>query len=371
VVTVSDLMAATELTRSTVIAVCEDLLTHGWIRELENQRAAGDYRRGRPARRFTLDASAGCVLGIDVNSRRATAMVADLRGTIRGRASQPLPERELDSQERLDTIAQTVMSALEIADIARGAIRATTVGLPSSVERNGNAHTNDRSRRLDDTLKEEVEKLVGTRVELENNANLAALAERWCGSAIGVDNATILLAGDDLSAGIVASGRLLHRGTPAPSMAYLKLVDGVGSTEGLAPVATLWAMKAIAEGRDTQLRAAYEAGEAITAGHILAAAARGDEMAVDIANRLAERLARVIFTLASVLHPDIVVIAGAGAELAQRLLEPTACKLSVHMAAPPRIAASPLGDEIVSIGAVRHALDGFEARFLAFTLGSM
>jgi predicted NBD/HSP70 family sugar kinase len=364
-------MAATELTRSTVIAVCEDLLTHGWIRELENQRAAGDYRRGRPARRFTLDASAGCVLGIDVNSRRATAMVADLGGTIRGRASQPLPERELDSQERLDIIAQTVVSALEIADIARGAIRATTIGLPSSVERNGNAHTNDRSRRLDDTLKEDVEKLVGTRVELENNANLAALAERWCGSAIGVDNATILLAGDDLSAGIVASGRLLHRGTPAPSMAYLKLVDGVGSTEGLAPVATLWAMKAIAEGRDTQLRAAYETGETITAGHILAAAARGDEVAVDIANRLAERLARVIFTLASVLHPDIVVIAGAGAELAQRLLEPTACKLSVHMAAPPRIAASPLGDEIVSIGAVRHALDGFETRFLAFTLGSM
>ena len=62
----SELMELSGLTRATVIAICEDLMDRGWVQELENQRAAGDYVKGRPARRFAFRERAAYVLGIDI-----------------------------------------------------------------------------------------------------------------------------------------------------------------------------------------------------------------------------------------------------------------------------------------------------------------
>ena len=92
VATGTELMARTGLTRASVIAVCEDLIRRGWIRELDTPRgdpapAPGSARKGRPARRFELNHAAGYVLGIDIGAATTTAAVADLRGTVVGRSS--------------------------------------------------------------------------------------------------------------------------------------------------------------------------------------------------------------------------------------------------------------------------------------------
>ncbi|MCU1442685.1 MAG: hypothetical protein JWQ59_835 [Cryobacterium sp.] len=50
--TASDLMSTTGLTRSTVIGVCDELVRVGWLNELGDARAVGDYQKGRPARRY-------------------------------------------------------------------------------------------------------------------------------------------------------------------------------------------------------------------------------------------------------------------------------------------------------------------------------
>ena len=50
--TASEAMAAVGLTRSTTIDVIDDLVERRILRELPNARAAGDYSKGRPARRF-------------------------------------------------------------------------------------------------------------------------------------------------------------------------------------------------------------------------------------------------------------------------------------------------------------------------------
>ena len=65
VFTATEAMAAVGLTRSTTIDVLDELVEHGIIRELPNARAAGEYRKGRPARRFELRSDAALILGID------------------------------------------------------------------------------------------------------------------------------------------------------------------------------------------------------------------------------------------------------------------------------------------------------------------
>lgn len=366
VVTVSELMEATGQTRATTIAVCEDLMARGWVRELETQRASGEHQKGRPARRFELDESAGCVLGIDVGARKTTVVVADLRGVTLGRASLLFAADDVEATERIEVINRAALRALADAGTAPATVLAVTVGLAAPVDRAGNVLAVQRFWTLfDGGLKEALWSLHGWSVALENDANLAALAERWRGSAVGVDDLVVLLSGERFGSGVVESGRLLHGSAGAAGeMGYLDMVEGVGSTEGLAALARSWAGEALADGSRGLLRAASDAGEEITSRHVFAAAALGDEAAAGILDRLAERLARVISTVASMLNPELVVIGGGVADSASVLLAPVAEKLAEYTATPLRIAASPLGDAIVSIGAVRHALDRVEENSL-------
>ncbi|UKA61976.1 ROK family transcriptional regulator [Arthrobacter sp. FW306-04-A] len=367
-VTVSELMEATGLTRATTISVCEDLMARGWIRELENQRDFGTYQKGRPARRFELDESAGCVLGIDVGVLKTTVVVADLRGNTTGRASKPFRAQEIEAQERIRVISETALLALEAADVAPEKVLAVTVGLAAPVDREGNILVSQPFWSLFDVgLKKALHDLHGWAVLLENDANLAALGECWRGAGSGVQDLAVLLAGERFGAGLVESGRLLHgsRGG-AGEMAYLDMVEGVGSPEGLAALARLWAAEALAGKSKTTLRTAGT--REITAEHVFAAAAKGDKVALDILDRLSDRLARVVSTMAIMLNPELVVIGGAVADSASVLLEPTARKLATYTATPPRLAASPLGDAIVGIGAVRHALDHVEKNSLDLDL---
>lgn len=367
-VTVSELMEATGLTRATTISVCEDLMARGWIRELENQRDFGTYQKGRPARRFELDESAGCVLGIDVGVLKTTVVVADLRGNTTGRASKPFRAQEIEAQERIRVISETALLALEAAGVAPEKVLAVTVGLAAPVDREGNILVSQPFWSLFDVgLKKALHDLHGWAVLLENDANLAALGECWRGAGSGVQDLAVLLAGERFGAGLVESGRLLHgsRGG-AGEMAYLDRVEGVGSPDGLAALARLWAAEALAGKSKTTLRTAGT--REITAEHVFAAAAKGDKVALDILDRLSDRLARVVSTMAIMLNPELVVIGGAVADSASVLLEPTARKLATYTATPPRLAASPLGDAIVGIGAVRHALDHVEKNSLDLDL---
>jgi hypothetical protein len=62
------------------------------------------------------------------------------------------------------------------------------------------------------------------------------------------------------------------------------------------------------------------------------------------------------------------VIGGAVANSAGVLLEPIAGRLKDLTATPPRVAVSPLGDAIVTVGAVRAALDYVEKHSLDLEL---
>ncbi|TPV51900.1 ROK family protein [Pseudarthrobacter phenanthrenivorans] len=369
VVTVSDIMEATGLTRATAIAVCEDLKERGWIRELENQRAFGGYQKGRPARRFELNERAGCVLGMDVGISKATVVVSDLRGNILGRSTQPFAEAEISAGERVSVIDRTALSALQNAGASPDSVLAVSAGIAAPVDRHGDVLQAQHFWGLFDVgLKAALRDRRGWTVLLENDANLAALGERWQGSAAGVDDVVVILAGERLGAGVVDGGRLLHgsRGG-AGELAFLEYVQGVGDTYGIASVARAWAAEALAGGARTSLRE-LAAGGGAEAEHVFAAAAGGDAVALEILDRLADRMARVIGAVATMLNPELVVIAGAVANSAGVLLEPIARKLKEFTVTPPRVAVSPLGDSVVTLGAVRAALDHVEKNSLDLQL---
>lgn len=367
-VTVTEVMQATGLTRATAISVCEDLTERGWIRELENQRAFGGYQKGRPARRFELNERAGYVLGMDVGISKATVVVSDLRGKALGRSSQPFADAEIPPEERIAVIDRTAMMALRSVGAAPDSVLAVCAGIAAPVDRNGDILVTQHFWGLFDVgLKSALKDLRGWTVLLENDANLAALGDRWRGAAAGVDDVVVILASERFGSGVIDDGRLLHGvGGGAGELAFLDMVDGVGDTYGIATLARLWAAEALAGKAKTSLR--EHAAEGPEAEHVFAAAAGGDAVALAILERLSDRMARVIAPVATVMNPELVVIGGAVANSAGVLLEDIAERLKEFTVTPPRLAVSPLGDSIVTVGAVRCALDYVEKNSLDLEL---
>lgn len=368
-VTVTDVMAATGLTRATTIAVCEDLVRRGWVLERENQREFGGYQKGRPARRFELNERAGVVLGMDIGYAKVTVVVSDLRGRTLGRSSRPFQAGEVGSRERIAFIDGVAGAALSSAGMEPGQVLAVCAGVAAPVDRHGDVVATQEFWGLFDLgLRPALKETRGWTVLLENDANLAALGDRWQGAAAGIDDVVVILASERLGSGIVEGGRLVHgtRGS-AGELAYLDLVEGVGDTYGIAHLARTWAADALATTAPTTLRSVQGRVEA---EQVFTAAEQGDAVALGILDRLADRMARVVGTVATLLNPELVVIGGGVADSAGVLLRPISERLKEFTATPARVAVSPLGDSIVTVGAVRCALDYVERNSLDLELAA-
>jgi predicted NBD/HSP70 family sugar kinase len=260
------------------------------------------------------------------------------------------------------------MLALHGVGASPDAVLAVCAGIAAPVDRNGDVLVTQRFWGLFDVgLKKALRDLHGWTVLLENDANLAALGDRWRGAAAGVDDVVVILASERLGSGVIDGGRLLHgRGGGAGELAFLDMVEGVGDTFGIASLARGWAADALAAKAKTSLR--EHAGEGVEAEHVFAAAAAGDAVALEILERLADRMARVIGAVSTIINPELVVIGGAVANSADVLLGPIAERLKAFTVTPPRVAVSPLGDAIVAVGAVRCALDFVEKNSLDLEL---
>ncbi|MFC8797870.1 ROK family protein [Promicromonospora sp. NPDC057138] len=373
VFTASEAMDATGLTRSTVISRCGELIELGWLREVERAaEAAAAVAKGRPARLYELRSDAGYVIGVDAGQHRVLATVADLRGIEIGRQAHPLDLEHDNAVDRLAVTDACIAEALASAAVDPARVLAIAVGVPAPTDVEG---TSPRGQgefwpRMNPGFAAHF-RARGWHTTVENDANLAALAERALGAGRGIRSFAALLSGERLGAGIVVDGALVrgsHGG--AGEMRLLEYVAGVGSAHGIGFLARSW-------GRDMHEAGALPAGSAlravpssaIAAPMVFAAADDGDVGAIAVVDRLADRLARVCAVIDGMLDVDRIIIAGGVAPVVGDLLRRTAKILEgmVHPPAPQLVASS-FGADAVIVGASTLALEHVRANALDFAL---
>jgi len=358
----SNLMAATGLSRATVISVCDELVGRGWLRELDSQRASGGYSKGRPARRFAFDERATYLLGIDAGSTKITVIVANALGESVASATVEVRESVTSAEQRAGVLRPAIVDTVACADIALADVLVASVGVAAPVTRDGNVlRTQDFWESFD--VRQSLAEMFGWNVLVENDANLAALAECWRGVAAGVSDLVLLLAGERLGAGVMESARLLHGHCGGfGELGYLSHLEGVNSTIGIGKEVTSLAREAVTGSIPTLLRDLCGGRpEALTSENVISAAEAGDPTSLRILDQVARRMARVIGSLSTMVNPELVVIAGGVAREANALLATIGDELSAYTSTlPPRLAVSSLGDEIVAIGAVKRGLDFLE-----------
>ena len=369
-VTGSEIMTATRLSRPTVHAACDELIDLGWVVELDGRRPDGQGRPGRPARCYAFAADNGCVVGVDLGEWKVSAMLADLQGRPLAEAVVQLPSNHAPAGVRLSAARKAVRDVVRQSGAGSGSVRATCVGVAAAVRPGGRIYPSADPQYLpglaDVTITTAIGRGVGGPVLLDNDANLAVLAERWQGVAQDVDNVVLVLAGERLGAGIVMDGRLVRgAGGAAGELALLEIVEGVGDTHGIGAVARMSGQNAVRRQRSARSRAGRSALYDLAAGdpgnvtgEIVAAAARqGDPAALDILRAVAARTARMVGVLSGLLDPELVVIGGGVSDVMDLIHDHVVQELPRWLKRPPRVEASRLGDAGVVTGAVRWALD--------------
>lgn len=349
--TATDLIEATGLTRATVLDVCRDLVDRRWFDEVAGEAS---LTPGRQALRFTFNRSRSLVLGADIGHHTVAVAVADLTGAVLGKASRPF--READGESRSAYFEEIAEEALAQAGAVAADIAVACLGIAAPVLNDG-APPEGSSFWGSVTVDRDLlaERYGSWRVFVENDANLAALAQIGSPDVDGTETFVTLLSGERLGAGLILGGEL-QRGAHgiAGEMDYLERVIGVEGSHGIAALARMFEVEARAGHSGTV------AGDVTVSPQpedILRAAAAGDPAATAITERIADRLALAISTVGGLLDPEVVVIAGGIAAASGDIVELIQDRLYDLVPSPPRVVASSLGRDVVLGGAVRKASD--------------
>ncbi|WP_051701628.1 ROK family protein [Mycetocola saprophilus] len=365
--TATDAVEATGLTRSTSIEVIELLIERGLLCELDNARVAGEYRKGRPSRRFAFYADRSVLIGVDAGRSHLTVRATNLRGVLLAQTTRRLDPSHESAPERRAEITAAIADTLVEARRERADILSICAGVPAPVDARGRSpeHREGFWQRMNPDLPELLGEWAPI-VRVENDASLAALAEGGIGRAQGCEDYITLLAGDRLGSGVVLAGRLLRgaHGGVGETVAF-DHVPEVGGAYGVGSRILEWAE----EGWD-RLPADHplvRAGlPALSARAVLEQAEAGDAWSQAIVNRAGHLLARVAAVLGSLFNPALIIVSGSIADVIEPVLVIARESLADQLDLPaPELAASALGADVVVLGAVSGALRSARAGVLA------
>ena len=208
-------------------------------------------------------------------------------------------------------------------------------------------------------LGDELTSRLGVRVQVDNDANCAALAEARVGAARGSRVAVTLTLGTGIGCGIVIEGRVVHGAFGGAGEAgHLPL--GSGELACRCGVENCVEPEASASGL---LRSARAAGlEVADAAQVFAAAARGDATALRLVDRMADRLGAVIAVLVNLLNPDVVTIGGGVSQAGEPLFSRLHAAVDRYALASHRgallILPAALGERAGTVGAGLMAWEG-------------
>jgi predicted NBD/HSP70 family sugar kinase len=204
----AQIAAETGLTRGTVSSLVSELIALELVRE--TGETTSPRGTGRPGAALELaDVVVG--VGIEVNVDYVAVSVEDLTGAVRYSRRSYRDNRSSAPATVLDRLGRAARRALDTA-LAEGlrpvGVSVAVAGLVE--EASGTVVNAPNLAWVDLPVAAELESRLGLRVQIENEANLAALAEHWTGAAVGIDDFVCVFGEVGVGGGIVLGGRLFR-----------------------------------------------------------------------------------------------------------------------------------------------------------------
>ena len=277
----------------------------------------------------------------------------------------------------VDELLDTLEAELRAALAGRPAVEAIGLGIPCTIDRKrGLAISAVNLPIVDVPIRDMMSERLGVPVEIDNDGNVAALAENLWGAAKGARNVVLLTIGTGIGGGLILDGQVYRGATGAGAELGHMVIDADGpKCQGNCP--NHGCVEAVASGTalGREARAAAEANPESALGRILAeggeitgraattAALEGDEVARDVVALIGRRIGVALSGIANVFEPEVIVVGGGVMAAGELLLGPAREEMRVR-ALPPmnrtKVAAAALGPEAGMIGAAAMALAELE-----------
>ncbi|WP_309128232.1 ROK family transcriptional regulator [Microbacterium sp.] len=338
----AELMRETGLSRTAVTQVLRMLDGGGFVAPAGEDRTP----KGPAAARVSLHPQLGFAAAVHLDHRTAHAVIVDPAGNVRAQDSAPLPA----GSERAEVIARLVDGCRRSAPL-----HAVVVAAPGIVT--GDGQVRDDLGPDGGALRHTLAELLGCPVRIENDVNLAALAE-LSGPVGAVTGSFALLAllDDGMGAGFIIDG-VLHRGASglAGEVQYVPQTPLPIGAPVLSP-------EVIAD-----LALAHDGDPALGLRAQIAAAEHGDPAAHKVVAEVARRIVLTCGSIALILDPEVFVLAGAATHpLLAAAVHDAAAEFADRL--PLQFAAASFGTEAPLVGAIAQAASALRSTLFSHAL---
>ena len=317
--------------------------------------------------------STGCVIGVDLGGTKLLAGAVDPALNVHHRATRPA--RAASQRAVLETVVAAVREVRDAIEAASGTVQAVGIGIPCLIDQErGVAVMAANLPIFDLPFRDIMIERLGLPVFVDNDANMAMLAEWRFGAAAGARDAAILTIGTGIGGGLViggalqrgsqgAGGELGHQVVQADGPRCQGNCPNHGCLEAMASGTALAreALRIASARPGSGLGRALAGGREISGPLVTELAHDGDPAAVDALTTVGRWLGVGVANLVNMLNPDVVVIGGGVVAAGELLLDPVRTVVAERALSPSkehvRIVPARFGGESGMLGAATLALD--------------
>jgi glucokinase len=310
------------------------------------------------------------IIGVDVGGTKLLAGALDTDLFVHRRV-----QRSVSGLDQAALLEVTLDAVQETRELAGGEVEAVGFGIPSLIDRRtGRSVIAVHHALFDVPFADVMAERLGLPVFVDNDANLAALAEHRAGAARGHEHALLITVGTGIGGGLILGGEL-YRGAigAAGELGHITIdmdgppchgnCPGRGCLEALASGTALAreAVRIAAAHPQSRLGRALADGRELAGPLVTELAYDGDAAAREALELIGTRLGVGIASLVNIFDPEVVVIGGGVIGAGELLLAPARAEVA-RRALPPardevRIVPARFGVEAGMIGAAAFALE--------------
>lgn len=313
------------------------------------------------------------LLGIDLGGTTIKFGILTLEGEVQEKWAIETNTLE-NGRHIVSDIVESLKHRLSLYGLTKDDFLGIGMGSPGAVDRTSKTVTGAFNLNWADTQEvgSVIEKEVGIPFFIDNDANVAALGERWVGAGANNPDVVFVTLGTGVGGGVIADGNLIHGVAGAGGEIGHMIVDpenGFTCTCGnkgcLETVASATGVVRVARQLAEQyegssaIKAAIDNGDTVTSKDIFIAVEDGDKFANSVVERVSRYLGLAAANISNILNPDSVVIGG-GVSAAGEFLRSRVEKYFVTFAFPQvkkstKIKIAELGNDAGIIGAASLA----------------
>ena len=306
-------------------------------------------------------------IGIDVGGTGIQVGVIDDQHRILAEGSIPT-RTAIPFAEQIARITDCVVSTAASAGIRSEQIRSVGVGIPGIADRStGSVVKCTNMGWFHVPFREEFRRHLDVPVNIDNDANVAALAESVVGVSAGTSSSVFITIGTGIGSGIIVDGKIWNgfHGIGGELGHVIFSLNGVpcscgnhGCLERYCSATALirMAREAIDAHPDTKMMEMVSKDVSkIEARTVIDAARSGDPLASQVYGRYIDYLSQAIASVVNFLDPEVIVLGGGVSKAGDFLLDPLHReypKYVIYNDQPmPEIKLAVLGSEAGIIGA--------------------